>query len=114
MIDINLVAAALAVLAVWRVTHLIVAEDGPWDVFRLLRRATAAVRLERLASCFYCASVWIAVPFALLLGRDWRSLVITIPALSGGAILAERLTAREPAAAWFEEQQPFDAKEKMP
>ena len=29
---------ALGILAVWRVTHLLHAEDGPWDVLYRLRR----------------------------------------------------------------------------
>jgi hypothetical protein len=98
-------AAALAVLAVWRVTHLLVAEDGPWNMFAQLRRAAAAIRMERLASCFYCASVWIAVPFALLAAHGWRAVAICIPALSGGAILLERLTASDEPATWYEEKE---------
>ena len=103
MIGLNFVAVLLSVLAVWRVTHLLVAEDGPWDVFVRFRRATAVLRLRRLTDCFYCASVWVAIPFALLLSREWRMAAICIPALSGGAIVIERLTARDEAAAWIEE-----------
>ncbi len=106
MIDLDFTAAVLSVLAVWRVTHLIVVEEGPWKVFAHLRRAAAAVRLETLAGCFYCASLWIAVPFAMLIVRDWRTIAICIPALSGGAIVLERLTKRsdEPAV-WVEEEE---------
>ena len=104
MFDITLAAVVLAILAVWRVTHLIVAEDGPWDLFAGLRRVAAAIRLGRLVNCFYCASVWIAIPFTLLIAIDWRSIVILIPALSGGAILLERLTARDEPAVWTEEE----------
>jgi hypothetical protein len=105
MTEINLVAAVLGVLAVWRITHLLVAEDGPGRVFVHLRRAAAAVRLRRLADCFYCASVWIAVPFALLIAREWPTIALCIPALSGGAIALERLTARDDAALWIEEEE---------
>jgi alkylhydroperoxidase family enzyme len=105
MIELNSAAAVPAVLAVWRVTHLLVAEDGPWNAFAHLRRAAAAVRLQRLADCFYCASVWIAVPFALLIARDWRDLAMWIPALSGGAIVLERLTAHNEPAVWTEEKE---------
>lgn len=106
MIDLDLTAVLLATLAAWRVTHLIVAEEGPWNVFVHLRRAAAAVRLEKLAGCFYCASIWIAVPFAMLIAKDWRTMAICIPALSGGAIVLERLTKRgdEPAV-WIEEEE---------
>jgi hypothetical protein len=103
MIGLNLVAVLLSVLAVWRVTHLLVAEDGPWNVFARLRHASATLRLGRLTDCFYCASVWIAIPFALLISRDWRMAAVCIPALSGGAIVLERLTAHGDAAVWIEE-----------
>jgi len=109
MFDIRPVAdpvvCILAVLAVWRVTHLIVAEDGPWDLFVRLRRGGTAIGLGRLLTCFYCASVWVAIPFALLIAHDWRSIAICIPALSGGAILLERITDRgEAPAVWTEEE----------
>ena len=105
MTGLNFVAVVLSVLAVWRVTHLLVAEDGPWNVFVHLRRASAALRLARLTDCFYCASVWIAIPFSLLISREWSLIAICIPALSGGAIVLERLTAPGEAAAWIEEEE---------
>lgn len=104
MIKIDFVAVLLAVLAVWRVTHLLVEEDGPWNLFARLRRAASAIRLQKLAGCFYCASVWIAIPFGLLLAREWRTVTTCILALSGGAILLERTTARDEPAVWMEEE----------
>ncbi len=92
----------VSVLAVWRVTHLLVVEDGPWNVFERIRNGGKAIGLERLLLCFYCASVWVAVPFALIVTRDWRALVLLIPALSGGAILLERVTARDEPPVWIE------------
>jgi hypothetical protein len=106
LIMFDFTAVMVATLAVWRVTHLLVVEDGPWNVFAHLRRIAATLRLDRLASCFYCASVWIAIPFALLLARDWRTIAIAIPALSGGAVLLERITTRDEPAQWFEEEKP--------
>ena len=89
-----------AILAVWRVTHLVVVEDGPWDVMRRIRAAGERLGLERLLNCFLCCSVWVAVPFALLVTpHGWRELAVALPALSGGAILLERLTADRDAAA---------------
>ena len=97
------IAFLAAVLAVWRVTHLVVVEDGPFDLLRRLREAAAHVGLERLVNCFLCCSVWMAVPFALVIARGWKEMVIVLPALSGGAILLERVTReRGGAAAWIE------------
>lgn len=88
-----------AILATWRLTHLVAAEDGPWDVVARLRRRAGAGFWGRLMDCFYCLSLWIAFPVAWLVGDDWRSRLIAWPALSGGAILLERVTAREARSA---------------
>lgn len=100
MLDITFAEGALAVLAVWRITHLVVAEEGPWRIFARVRGVVPAL------TCFYCASVWTAIPFALLIARGWRSIALCIPALSAGAIVIERLTARDGAAVWYEEKTP--------
>ena len=84
----------LGVLAVWRITHLFHAEDGPWNVMGELRRLAGAGFWGELLDCFYCLSVWVAAPFAYWLGERWTEQLLLWPALSGGAILAERLTAR--------------------
>jgi hypothetical protein len=84
------VLLAVAILATWRITHLVSAEDGPWDmVVRLRRRAGDGV-LGRMMDCFYCSSVWVALPFAWWLGDDWINRSVVWPAVSGGAILLER------------------------
>jgi hypothetical protein len=81
----------LGVLATWRVTHLLHAEDGPW---KLLLRFRTAVRasLGTLLDCFYCLSLWIAAPLAYLLGESWEERLWLLPALSAAAILLERTT----------------------
>jgi hypothetical protein len=83
----------LGILAVWRLTHLLVAEDGPWDAVVRLRGRAGAGFWGRLLDCFYCLSLWIAAPFALLVGVGWRERLLLWPALSAGAILLERITS---------------------
>jgi hypothetical protein len=92
----------LGALAVWRVTHLLYAEEGPFDVLVWLRRMGG-----RLFACFYCLSVWVAAPFALLLGESWRERLLLVPALSAAAIVIERLSERAeaPPAAFYEEDE---------
>jgi hypothetical protein len=85
----------LGVLAVWRVTHLLFAEDGPWDVIIRLRRRAGTGFWGNLLDCFYCLSLWIAAPLAVLLGSGWAERLLLWPALSAGAILLERVTTRE-------------------
>lgn len=93
----------IAALAVWRVTHLLSAEDGPWNLVIRLRRRLGQGQWGRLLDCFYCLSLWIAAPFALAAGDSWGERSVLWPALSAGAILLERTTKPKPAAAFFEE-----------
>ncbi len=84
----------LAVLAVWRITHLLHAEDGPWDLVVRLRLWAGAGVLGRAMDCFYCLSLWVALPFAWLLGAAPSEQFLLWPALSAAAILLERATGR--------------------
>ena len=102
---------AVAVLAVWRLTHLLNAEDGPWDVIVRLRRLAGNGMPGRLLDCFYCLSIWIAAPFAYFLHGSWGERLLVWPALSAGAILIERITTRTPgppAAQYHESQEGED------
>jgi len=86
----------LAVLAVWRATHLAIAEDGPFRLFlrwRTVTRASFGGSWGELFNCFYCLSLWIAAPLAWFLGGVWTERLILWLALSGAAILLERATA---------------------
>lgn len=89
---------ALGALAVWRLTHLLQAEDGPWDLVVRLRRAAGHGFWGSLLDCFYCLSLWVAAPFALLVSPDWLIRLLAWPALSAAAILLERTGQPSPAA----------------
>jgi hypothetical protein len=78
-------------LAVWRLTHLLAAEDGPWDVIVRFRRRLGTGVWGRLMDCFECLSLWISIPFALLLADGLTKRLIIWLSLSGAACLAERL-----------------------
>lgn len=84
----------LAVLATWRVTHLLANEDGPADVIVRLRRRMGHGLIGSLMDCFNCLSLWVAAPAALLLSRRPLMWVISWLAISGGACLLERLAER--------------------
>jgi hypothetical protein len=86
----------LCVLAVWRITHLCVAEDGPWDVLIRLRSALGFGFWGKLVNCFYCLSLWVAAPIAVWQGTSWQERFLLWPALSAGAILLERATMAKP------------------
>ncbi len=83
-------------LCVWRITHLLVEEDGPWNLVVKLRGAVGDGFWGRLLDCFYCLSLWIAAPFALLAASDWPGRLLHWPAISAAAILLERATQRAP------------------
>ena len=96
----------LASLAVFRITHLLAAEDGPWDAILRLRKALGASVMGRLMDCYNCLSLWVAVPFAWLVGDGWLERGLLWPALSGAAILLHRLTNRQaPPAPYFEDEE---------
>ena len=85
----------LAVLATWRVTHLLANEDGPADLIFRFRRLLGEGLAGKLMDCFYCLSLWIAAPAALFVTRrpvDWA---FTWLAVSGAACLLERM-GKEP------------------
>ncbi|HVG08853.1 MAG TPA: DUF1360 domain-containing protein [Thermoanaerobaculia bacterium] len=93
-------------LCVWRITHLLSAEDGPGDVLVRLRRSTGNGFWGRLLDCFYCLSLWVAVPLALLLAEGWREGFLSWLAFSAGAILLERATGPViPPAPYFEDEE---------
>ncbi len=85
----------LGILFVWRITHLLNAEDGPWQMFARLRRTAGTGFWGQLLDCFYCLSLWMAAPLTLLLGTRWQDRLLLWPALSAGAILIERLTQKK-------------------
>jgi hypothetical protein len=97
----------LGVLAVWRLTHLLNAEDGPWDLLVKLRRLAGNGSLGSLLDCFYCLSLWLAAPLAYLVGDGWKQRLLLWPAISAGAILLQKATSREPggpAVEYYEEE----------
>jgi hypothetical protein len=83
----------LGVLATWRVTHLLAEEDGPGDLVVRLRVRAGDGWQGSLMDCFYCLSVWTAMPFALAIVRRRSDMPLAVLALSGAACLLERATA---------------------
>jgi hypothetical protein len=82
----------LAVLAAWRVTHLLASEDGPADLVFRLRARLGSSFAGKLMDCFYCLSLWVAAPLALLVTHRILGWVVAWLAISGAACLLERAT----------------------
>jgi hypothetical protein len=85
---------ALGILGVWRMSHLLHAENGPGDVVVKLRRALGNSVAGRAMDCFDCLSMWVALPFALVVGDGWREMVLAWPALSAAAMVLNRAVLR--------------------
>ena len=85
----------LAVLATWRVTHLLASEDGPGDIIFRFRRWLGQSPAGKLMDCFNCLSLWVAAPMALFVSRQPTEWLMSWLAISGGACLLDRL-GREP------------------
>lgn len=99
----------LGCLGVWRITHLLQAEDGPFDLMVRLRRGVGDGFWGSLLDCFYCLSLWTALPFALLIGAEWKEWLLLWLAFSAGAIILQRITSDRhpdaPPALFFEDKE---------
>lgn len=94
--------AVILCAAAWRVTHLLMYEDGPFLVMRRIRAATGVLHSKddgkpiahpegNVFACFLCLSIWVSVAMALLLlvPPAW---VLLVPfAISGVAIWLQDL-----------------------
>jgi hypothetical protein len=81
----------LAVLATWRVTHLLASEDGPGDLIVRLRARLGQSFAGQLMDCFNCLSLWVAASAAFFVSRKPFGWLFSWLALSGAACLLERL-----------------------
>jgi hypothetical protein len=102
-----LILFGLSALAVWRISYMLVSERGFLGFAQQLRqwagtytevdergRAYSKGELGKLLECVYCTSVWIALPFAICLGKTadlaWMGYGVTWLALSALAIQFNR------------------------
>lgn len=99
----------IAILAVWRLSSLLVMESGPFEMFARLRqllgvrydqynRCTSANGkglLPGILCCIWCCSMWVSIPaaaaLALYQGGSWFVAALNWLALSAGAIMVDRL-----------------------
>lgn len=106
----NLPAFTILALACWRLSSLIVREEGPWDIFERFRfflgvRYDAESErysdrmLGKLVTCVWCTSIWVSVllfvPFSLF--PNLTMLIVSPLALSALTILIERLVGDGPS-----------------
>ena len=82
----------ITLLAVWRITHLFQAEDGPFDLVYKIRKLAGDGFIGKMMDCFYCLSVWVALAPGLYFGVGAVQKVMLWLAFSGGAILLEKFS----------------------
>lgn len=80
----------LSFLAIWRITHLLSNEDGPFDVIYKIRKQLGQGFFGSLLDCFYCLSIWVSLPFGIWLGRSWIEMILFWIALSGAACITQK------------------------
>ncbi len=98
-LKLSLTDVSIASLAVWRLTHMLWGEDGPWNCFVWLRKLAGSSFAGHILDCFNCLSIWIALPLACWMGTTWPARALAWMAISGAAILLERITSpRSPMA----------------
>lgn len=85
----------LAVLATWRITHLLASEDGPMGWIARFRASMGGSVAGRLMDCFYCLSFWVAAPIAFWISTRPLDWLLAWLALSGAACLCERIGGAE-------------------
>ena len=88
----------LAILAAWRITHLLANEDGPADLIVKLRATLGDSLAGKLMDCFNCLSLWIAAPAALFVTRAPLLWLFVWLAISGAACLLESAVQQLPEA----------------
>jgi hypothetical protein len=81
----------LAILATWRLTHLLSREDGPADLIARARAALGDGLWGKMLDCFQCLSLWVAAPIALWVAATPLDACLVWLAVSGAACLCERI-----------------------
>jgi hypothetical protein len=82
----------IIVVVVWRITHLISAEDGPFEVIIKFRKLLGNSIFGKLMDCFYCLSVWIGLLCSFVAAGNPKEIIILTLYYSGGAILIEKFS----------------------
>jgi hypothetical protein len=102
----DLLGLVIGTLVTWRVSHLLVEEEGPGQLVTRLRAAVGATPLAGVLDCFGCTSIWVgaavasvvAGPRATILDRAVGGL-----AVSGAAFLVQKMISRGEPSDWLPE-----------
>lgn len=75
----------ILMLATWRLAHMLVLEDGP---FQVIQRFRAMTTLGGLLECIFCMSVWVAL--GLTVAVQGRLNLVDVLAVSAGSLVIDR------------------------
>jgi hypothetical protein len=89
--DLDFWRLVVAMLATWRLTHLVVREDGPAALLARARAALSDGTGMGVLDCFYCTSLWVAAPVSLWVASRPLDVVMVWLALSALACLCARI-----------------------
>ena len=92
--EVGSIEFLISTLAIWRLSYLFSQEDGPFDVVIKFRKLLGHGFFGSLLDCFYCLSLWISIPFAVLLTNEWLNGIIIWLALSGGACILYKISEK--------------------
>lgn len=82
----------VALLGVYRLSHMIAMEDGPFDVFALARDSVGqASWVGRGLHCPLCISFWLSLPMSWVIVPDVDALAFTWLGLAGACLMLHRL-----------------------
>lgn len=79
----------LILLAIWRFTHLLALEDGPFQIFEKFRNISG-----KPFNCFYCLSMWVSIVPSIYYSNNFIEFILYVLAFSGGSILLEKISDR--------------------
>ena len=87
----------LTALATWRISSLLVHEDGPFNIFKRLRKLAGLENVVEIPdgffpgvlSCVWCASLWVGAVWTLVwwlapTAVEWLALPFALSALAIG------------------------------
>ncbi|MBV6478951.1 MAG: hypothetical protein HGGPFJEG_01708 [Ignavibacteria bacterium] len=91
----DIVKYLVILIAVWRITHLISSEDGPFYLIFKIRKMFGENIFGKLMDCFYCLSIWTGLAGAILTGSGRIEIILLCLYYSGAAIIIEKITNKE-------------------
>lgn len=85
----------IASLAVFRLSEMVVFDNGPWHIFKKIRAIFPQdSKLDELVECIYCMSIWMALIMTAYLAWveliPWRLYPLWCSGIAGGAIVIYR------------------------